>query len=656
MKVTKRILMTLLTLVVFTGAWAIDTDSDGTYIISSVQDWNDFATGLSNNTITTTANAKLIKDITVTTMNGYDGKKYAGIFDGGNHTITVNISGTVDCVAPFRYINGAIIKNLKVEGTVNGAIHCAGLVGGSYGNSTISNVFVNVAVTTTGTHCGGILGHGQDSYTTIEASVFTGSITGASSGSIVGVICGWNHGGMVTINNCIEAGSSYTNCSTFNPIFYGSSGKSVINSFYLTPKNAGDNLGTQLSASVPDGEMCGTKEVLGSTYYIPVAVSGVDEKYGLNEGAVTPEPVVTLLGNTLVKGTDYTVSYSNNTSPGTASVIITGKGKYSGVKTVNFRIVGIALSGHGTEDSPYLITSDDDWTSFVTSLNDFDFSGKYLKLTKDINISAFAGYRENNPFSGIFDGNGHTMTASITSTATGITGNDVGVAPFHFINNATIKNLRVAGTINTQSYHASGLVGVAYGRNQIINCVVSATIITNTSYVGGIVGHGYDSNTTVQDCLFNGRIEGGRYIGAIWGHSHGGTGTIINCLENGTYSIDVSYIDPIYRAEGGTITCTNDYYVTNSQSGSTKVTTEQLANGTVAVSLGNAWVQDPITNLPLPKIFVQGNGISTGIDSGQRSKGLGQRDGWYSIDGRKLNGKPAKKGIYINNGNKVVIK
>jgi hypothetical protein len=57
----------------------------------------------------------------------------------------------------------------------------------------------------------------------------------------------------------------------------------------------------------------------------------------------------------------------------------------------------------------------------------------------------------------------------------------------------------------------------------------------------------------------------------------------------------------------------------------------------------------------LPKIFVQGNGISTGIDSGQRSKGIGQRDGWYSIDGRKLNGKPAKKGIYINNGKKAII-
>ena len=29
---------------------------------------------------------------------------------------------------------------------------------------------------------------------------------------------------------------------------------------------------------------------------------------------------------------------------------------------------------------------------------------------------------------------------------------------------------------------------------------------------------------------------------------------------------------------------------------------------------------------------------------------------WYSLDGRKLDGKPTKKGVYINNGKKVVIK
>ena len=49
-------------------------------------------------------------------------------------------------------------------------------------------------------------------------------------------------------------------------------------------------------------------------------------------------------------------------------------------------------------------------------------------------------------------------------------------------------------------------------------------------------------------------------------------------------------------------------------------------------------------------------GITTGVENGQRNSVKGQRDEWYTIDGQKLNGKPAKKGIYIHNGHKRVIK
>ena len=50
-----------------------------------------------------------------------------------------------------------------------------------------------------------------------------------------------------------------------------------------------------------------------------------------------------------------------------------------------------------------------------------------------------------------------------------------------------------------------------------------------------------------------------------------------------------------------------------------------------------------------------GNGETTRIDASQLTvDGLG--DDWYSIDGRKLNGEPTAKGIYIRNGKKVIIK
>ncbi len=53
------------------------------------------------------------------------------------------------------------------------------------------------------------------------------------------------------------------------------------------------------------------------------------------------------------------------------------------------------------------------------------------------------------------------------------------------------------------------------------------------------------------------------------------------------------------------------------------------------------------------------SGITTGAelqDNVQRSKVKGQRDEWFTLDGRKLNGVPTKKGVYIHNGNKQIIK
>lgn len=49
-------------------------------------------------------------------------------------------------------------------------------------------------------------------------------------------------------------------------------------------------------------------------------------------------------------------------------------------------------------------------------------------------------------------------------------------------------------------------------------------------------------------------------------------------------------------------------------------------------------------------------GVSTGIEEGQRDPVKGQKDEWYTIDGRKLSGNPNAKGVYIVNGYKMVVK
>ncbi|MBR2682506.1 MAG: hypothetical protein IKE22_04475, partial [Atopobiaceae bacterium] len=60
--------------------------------------------------------------------------------------------------------------------------------------------------------------------------------------------------------------------------------------------------------------------------------------------AVKPKPTVKYGTATLKLGTDYTLSYKNNTKPGTATVTVTGKGAYAGTKSVTFKIVAPSVS------------------------------------------------------------------------------------------------------------------------------------------------------------------------------------------------------------------------------------------------------------------------------------------------------------------------
>ena len=60
--------------------------------------------------------------------------------------------------------------------------------------------------------------------------------------------------------------------------------------------------------------------------------------------AVRPAVKVVSRGKTLDAGTDYTVSYSNNTNAGTARAVVKGQGKYKGSKTLTFAINKQAIS------------------------------------------------------------------------------------------------------------------------------------------------------------------------------------------------------------------------------------------------------------------------------------------------------------------------
>lgn len=225
-------------------ASAADFEGDGSatspYLIASATDWNALSDAVNSGESYSGKYFKLTEDISVSTMigkNNHGGGShipFSGTFDGDGHILTVNInSSSTHGAAPFCGVQNAVIKNLKVEGSVVGGIHSSGLVGTTSSNDsgtlTIENVVVNVDVSGN-THLGGVVGHGFGTNITLKNVSYGGKIAGTSfSGGLVGW-CGPN--AKLTAENCSFSG---TYSGGFHPIgFAYSSGNAQVTSFYTT--------------------------------------------------------------------------------------------------------------------------------------------------------------------------------------------------------------------------------------------------------------------------------------------------------------------------------------------------------------------------------------------------------------------------------------
>ncbi|MCI8468337.1 MAG: hypothetical protein HFJ75_02355 [Eggerthellaceae bacterium] len=67
-------------------------------------------------------------------------------------------------------------------------------------------------------------------------------------------------------------------------------------------------------------------------------ISGINASYPHTGSAISPTPAVTWNGTRLVAGRDYTVSYRNNVNAGTATIVVTGKGNFTGSTSTTFAI------------------------------------------------------------------------------------------------------------------------------------------------------------------------------------------------------------------------------------------------------------------------------------------------------------------------------
>ena len=216
------------------------------------------------------------------------------------------------------------------------------------------------------------------------------------------------------------------------------------------------------------------------------------------------------------------------------------------------------------------------------------FAGKTVKLGADIDlggknwtpIGRRTGSSTYDPFAGVFDGCGHTI--SNLSITYDITGQMYNGQPIAFVgcvglfgytegiaqNRVEIKNVTLIGTLiissetgntATSIFGFAGLVGVTKNTD-ITDCIVDVDVTDNSNttrnvqYIGGIVGLGYTLN--IERCINLGNIRCNapkdRYIGGLVGGLQTPPYIIKDCCNKGEVSVSAS-IDPNFGYTAGLV-------------------------------------------------------------------------------------------------------
>ena len=476
------------------------------------------------------------------------------------------------------------IDNCIVSGVINSTkgssnTFIGGLVGYVTGTSAlvINNCLSNVTLTYGNySYAGGLLGAANYFPGTISVknAVVLGSIT---SGKYGGGIVGYFNGGSpkLTVNNSYVAGtmlgskvgavaycgylSSYT--VELTDFSYDSTNNSDKSFQILPTKQSYENNYTgsvnklstvELKSLTIDG--FAVRDGAFDNYPVPVytkaeplplpkiTVSAKAEFTNTEDGTVT---VTDPSGVTVAANEDNSYTL---TEIGEYSYAVTGmeqykdvagsfkisKGDDGKVKTISVphEYKEVELNGAGTQEAPILISTALELRTLASKVNDGKLSDAYVELTDNITVSGSwtpLGKNAKFPFSGHFDGKGHSVT---------ITVDDPGLSYFGFFgcldskvdrDSATpideqptvvVKNLTVKGSIYCSEPYAfvGGIAARARGKVSIESCVNNAMISSlarASSGVGGLAG-GYDDGVeyvyknirmTVDGCENNGTIN-----------------------------------------------------------------------------------------------------------------------------------------------------
>jgi gliding motility-associated-like protein len=259
---------------------------------------------------------------------------------------------------------------------------------------------------------------------------------------------------------------------------------------YTVAHTSNTNVGTATVTITGVGNYTGTKTQTFTIVAKAASTLSIDviTNQTYTGSAITPT-VVLKDGNTnLTLGTDYTVAYTSNTNVGTATVIITGIGNYTGTQTQTFAIVAKATSTLG-----------------IDSIANQTYTGSAITPTvvvKDGNTNLTLG----TDYMVAYTNNTNAGTASVTITGTGNYSGDnpqtFTIAPKAVTiraNNAS----KIYGDANPSlSFSYSGLVAGDIEINQVPSISTTATPTSGVGTYRIQLSGGTDPNYSIT------RIEG----------------------------------------------------------------------------------------------------------------------------------------------------
>ena len=479
------VITTMFLMVQGASAWNGSGSSGDPYLIASTADWNTLASNVANGNTYSNTYFKLTADITVTTMVT---ATFSGTFDGGGHTLTFNYTATGDNAAPFAYITGATIKNLRVAGTINtGYKFAAGIVaisnGGSIENCQ-SSVTIDSSTSGDGTH-GGLVADSYIGTLDISNCLFDGKLLGTTTTSCGGIV-GWHKQGTLNITNTLFAPAEVT--VQGGAIFARNGATSLTNCYYISDWSAATDQGT-------------------------------------NANSMTAEALVAALNN----GTKNWCIYRGNAIPIMVNLVISTKAQWDtfAANVGNYDGKYVQLSANiGTANAPITTMTTTD-TSFKGI---FDGNGHTLT----VNLTNSGGNVA--PFYYLYGGTIMNLTVSGGVTTAGSFNAGLVARTHGGIN--YIHNCIIHTNVAVKDY-GGGVVGHADNASSltISDCIYDGTITHTGDYAGGFIGwYNWDNHTldlTMTNCLCKGTYNGN------------GTFHPIGVKKSG-YSIDTSKCHDCY--------------------------------------------------------------------------------------------------------------